>query len=253
MKTKSGSWEIINTTRYNTDDLVAVFNAYEDWMKARWNLVQPDRNREEGVVRIGDYSPQTTHYRRTRWTVGGLIEEVTHCYVRGPMTTTRHMRDIGLIKPTKLYDNPVEALSAPRVDGQEVVPVEFIKQLVVDAILRCYSPSPQHSDVFETFDFSAVNVRIMKNRADKTPVGGSRAAKLLSLQNAHDPAKWAARSMLVAFESWRTANLGVDKRFAALGLPRSATEAAADEFAVHLNEFLEHVRADSDLIAKERE
>jgi hypothetical protein len=182
-----------------------------------------------------------------------MIEEVTHCYVRGPMTTTRHMRDVGLVRPSKLYDNPVQALSAPRVDGHEVVPVEFVKQLVVDAILRCYSPSPQHSDVFETFDFSAVNVRIMKNRADKTPAGGSRAAKLLSLQNAHDPAKWAARSMLVAFEAWRTANAGVDKRFASLGLHRSATESAAAEFKQHLDEFLRHVRADSDLITKEME
>jgi hypothetical protein len=257
MLTQSGTWNIINSTRYNTNDIVAVFDRYEEALDAGGQDVRPDRARDEGQVMIGDYSPTSMTYTRRVWmgpiNGGSYSEQTVRVYVRGSGLTTRHLRDVGLIKPSKLYDNPVEALSAPRVDGHEVVPEGFLRAFVEHIVVPCYGGRLTHDQLESLFPFGTTHIRIMRNRADKVPEGKGRPAKLNTLKNLVDPLSWASRSMLHRFREFETENDAIGDRFEKLGLERSLTPEILEECKAALNKVREACTADSNLLRKETE
>ena len=253
MFTKSGAWEIINTTRYNTDDIVAVFNRYEDWVSSFGRAAKPARKRDEGQVRIGDYTPATLTYERTRYTALGSVREVVHCYVRGPHVAATHMRDVGLIKPTKLYTSPLESLTAPTHDGQEVVPQEFLLQFVKDAVSRCYEGTPSGTHIEQHFDFSGLNIRVMKRRANSVPQGRSRGVQVSALRNAHNEFYWSLGSLNSALTRALEHNEGIDGRFAALKITRAVTPEMLRGLRETIDAAIAAGRVDWNTIQKESE
>jgi hypothetical protein len=253
MFTETGSWEIINTTRYSTDDIVAVFERYEDWLRRLHGEARPARNREQGQVRIGDYSPSTLTYVRTRYTPTGYASETVHCYVRGPHVAATHMRDIGLIKPTKLYTSALEALSAPTLEGAEIVPEEFVRQFVTDAVSRCYRHVPSGTVIERDFDITGLHIRVMKRRASSEPRGRSRGVQVSALRNAHNEFYWALNSLTSALSRVNEHNQGLDQRFAALQVERAVTAEMLAGLAAAIDAAQQAGRRDWNTIQKESE
>lgn len=254
MFTDSGAWEIINTTRYNTEDIVGVFNRYEELLLRSGVAVSANRNREHGQVKLGDYSPKFLSYERNVWTPNGFQRETVPCYVRGPMTTTRHLRDVGLVRPSKLYENPVEALSAPRVEGSEVVPVKFVMQFVTDAVSMCYDPVIPSTVITERFDFEAAHIRVNRNRANKKHSGRSRAAILSGLHTDHRHLSWTVHVLHQAVRSCQEKNLAsIQTRFNDLGLERRANQEAFAQLMQALERFTDVVEADDVTLRQEME
>lgn len=254
MFTASGSWEIINTTRYNTEDIVRVFDRYEVWLQDQEFKAQPARKRETGQVKIGDYSPSTLTYQRNRFTPGGgMVQETVHCYVRGPHIGTTHVRDVGLVKPSKLYTEPLEALSAPSRNGVEVVPDGFVRQFVLDAVSKCYTHYPGTAAIDTTFDLSDLHIRVMRRRESNEVKGGSRAAKVSALQNKHRDLYWGMHSVLIGAGKVDGFNAGLDARFEALQLPRELRAELLVNLHNAVDAVMNAIRKDSSTVGKEAE
>lgn len=216
MNTKSGSWKIYNTTRYNTEDLVAVFDAYEECARINGATCLPDRSKPDGTVKFTDYTPMRASYRLTVLVNGMLQTEDRRVYVRGPAMSVRHLRDVGLVKPSKLYSNPVEALTAPRVNGAEVVPRDFVQQLISDAVSRCYSVE-MINESWDDTPLRNLQVRINRNRA--APQGGVRLApKLEKLKSIHMATGWAIDRAAAALDEVNKLVADHQKRFDQVGI-----------------------------------
>jgi len=111
-QTKHGVLTIENSTRYNTDDLVGLFNRYEDNLVAAGHTPRLD-SCHTSTVDVVDYKPGRIYVDRTRWNeqTQRSVPTRDYQYVK-PMSwsiTTRNV--IGLVPPDRLYDNPVEALT----------------------------------------------------------------------------------------------------------------------------------------------
>lgn len=253
MKTKSGSWDIVNGTRYNTEDIVRVFDAYEEWLDRVHGGWKVNRFKDEGIVQILDYTTKVATYTRSVWGPNGFERETVRAYVRGPAPYVKHLRDVGLIKPSRLYDNPVEALSAPTRDGREIVPAEFLDQFIKMAVAPLYLPKDRASGQPTPGAFPDLYIRIEKQRGEKQLNRSGRAEKLEALENERGP--------LVATAQWvhlhtRTLNdkvAGLQHRFDALGIENKLTAQAMQEFSGHLKALMQLVDHDRQLIEEEKQ
>jgi hypothetical protein len=138
MKTNSGLWDIINETRYNTEDLVGIFNAYE---KAITDLGRPlkavDGGRQ-GTVRFRDYSPATIEtHTRGFVRAGERVYEAQRALVRRPAHGCSWERVAGIVRPSKLYNSPLEALAAVTDRGEEA-PGDLSQAIWFDVVRDCY-------------------------------------------------------------------------------------------------------------------
>jgi hypothetical protein len=248
MYTKSGLWKIINSTRYNTEDIIDVFNRAEDFISSLGPLV-PARTKEEGQVMFRDYSPASPTITRRVFGSGDIV--TVRLFARGADYRARHMRDVGLVKPTKLYDSPLEALAAARQDGHEVVPQEFLSQLLWDIVMPCYVHGMSRQQVEQSNVLNGARVRVMRNKQDKRPTDAGRAGKLSALATAHSPTYWALRSALSHIEVVETAFSGLQDRFDALNLPRALTPEMVQECVRAMKAVQTALRKDDMLIRGE--
>jgi hypothetical protein len=126
--TKSGILNIENSTRYNTDDIVRLFSAYEDGMQAR-GIDPVLHENTPTTVDVVDYKPASLATERNVWDneSNRYVTKAVHTYVKEGSfrLTQRHL--IGLVPPDMLYENPIEALT--QVDN-DTAPNEFVVQLV---------------------------------------------------------------------------------------------------------------------------
>jgi hypothetical protein len=112
IQTKHGVLTIENSTRYNTDDLVGLFNRYEDNLVAAGHTPRLDSS-HTSTVDVVDYKPVCIYVDRNQWSVPNnrSVSVRDYQYVK-PMSWAITSRNVmGLVPPERLYDNPVEALT----------------------------------------------------------------------------------------------------------------------------------------------
>jgi hypothetical protein len=139
MITNSGLWRIENETRYNTEDLVAIFNVYEDALTALMeDQGQPLRSACDGlgVIRFRDYSPVVRSVKIARTTAEGSVCSSERVFVRRPPWGCNNEKVAGLVKPSMLFDSPLEAL-AHSASGDQA-PKGFSMAVIRDVIRDCY-------------------------------------------------------------------------------------------------------------------
>ena len=254
MNTISGLWTIFNTTRYNTEDLVSVFNAYEAFLRATGRPLEPNRNRPEGTVRFADFTPMNRTYRYLQMDGTGCSREVTGvCYVRGASLYTKHMRDIGLTKPSKLYGSPMEALSAPRgPNGEELAPDGFVQQLIADGVRSCYLPYVGIEDL-AGFPYADLSIRVERRRSKAPEMQVRRGDRVSALCTAHDGVKWAVQGLRPKLDELQAQFNLTSVRFNDLDLPRALTQDQLDQAFAVIEHLETMVRNDSQTIAQELE
>jgi hypothetical protein len=128
----NGLYSIVNSTRYNTDDLVALF---QDLVKAYEERGFSVKHAHDGtpqgmVIDIGDYNPSSVWEQERQWdsTLNQYSTKKSRIYVkRGGYSLTVRFK-VGLIPPEKLYDNPLEALVS--ADEDERAPAEMSERIV---------------------------------------------------------------------------------------------------------------------------
>ena len=141
MLTASGLWLIENQTRYNTEDIVAAFNAVEKHITE--TTTEPLASRctaRPGTIRFRDYSPASRLREVNRWVNGVRFGQMEVNYVRQDDGRCASDRVLGLLVPSKLYASPLEALSAGSQGpaGEEIAPEDFTRALVLQVIRHLY-------------------------------------------------------------------------------------------------------------------
>ena len=156
-------FEIKNFTRYNTEDLTAIFDAIE----AKLTKVEPGgvhtyRSRVEvkidPTVSFKDYKPSQPFKRNSHWdnTQRRTVYTQVRQYIKAPPSWKRDP-DIRLVPPEMIHVNPLSALAAVETD---TIPEEMLV-LLVARIARLYSEDLVNSDEI----VAACPVRILPKRA----------------------------------------------------------------------------------------
>ena len=127
-QTKHGVLTIANSTRYNTDDLLALFNSYEDGIVSCGQTPRLDAP-HTSMVDVVDYKPGRIYADRNYWDVTEHRSVTTRVYQYvKPLSWSITSRNVvGLVPPDRLYDNPVEALT--KIDSA------FAPPLMVEQIM----------------------------------------------------------------------------------------------------------------------
>lgn len=167
MLTNSGLWRIENQTRYNTEDLVAIFNAVEKHLVevAGVQQLRATCTAVPGVIRFRDYSPASRSRTVSRWVEGGFerVEEV--CYIRPATWGCSSERVVGLMVPSMLHSSPLEALASAVEGGAETAPVEFSKDVLRELVRFCYG---DFGDSWQQVGKMEVGrVRVMRRRESR--------------------------------------------------------------------------------------
>lgn len=137
MNTNSGLWRIENETRYSTEDIVALFNDYEALLAANGEVQATYEGAGPGVFRFRDYSPASRTVTRRSWDGTRYAEETLPNFVRSAIWGAQTEHVIGLIKPSMLYESPLEALAAVS-DGAERTPSGFSESILREAVRYGY-------------------------------------------------------------------------------------------------------------------
>ena len=111
-QTKYGVLTIANSTRYNTDDLLALFNSYEDSIVSCGHTPRLDAP-HTSMVDVVDYKPGRIYANRDLWdeTEQRSVTTRVYQYVKPLSWSITSRSVVGLVPPDRLYDNPVEALT----------------------------------------------------------------------------------------------------------------------------------------------
>jgi hypothetical protein len=134
--TKNNLITIENSTRYNTADIVAVFNALEDCF-TRAGLV-PTRDEDHAATAdVVDFNPASVRYVVSEYnhTTHTSSKVYRYRYVKNGSWALASRNVIGLVPPEKLYPDPLEALT--RTDDK-LAPPEMGVQLL-DRAMRFYT------------------------------------------------------------------------------------------------------------------
>lgn len=165
MLTASGLWRIENQTRYDTADIVALFNAVEEYILGVSSEPLASRcDAKQGVVRFRDYSPAHRVVKIDHW-IDGVRQSVKQvCYLRRDNGRCRSDRVVGLLVPSKLYGSPLEALCGGGAEtSEDTAPEAFSRALVIDLIRHLYFST----DWLGLSRVTLPPVKIMKKRATK--------------------------------------------------------------------------------------
>jgi len=128
----NGLYSIVNSTRYNTDDLVALFQDLVKAYEERGFTVEHahDGTPQGMVIDIEDYNPSSVWEQKRQYDPGTnqYSTKKSRIYVkRGGYSLTVRFK-VGLIPPEKLYDNPLEALVS--ADEDERAPAEMAERII---------------------------------------------------------------------------------------------------------------------------
>jgi hypothetical protein len=183
MRTNSGLWEIHNETRYSTEDILAIFNAYEAVLATSGPVKATHTWGGTGVFRFRDYSPASRTTERRVWNGNEYVREENFNFVRQAIWGANTEHVIGLIKPSMLYESPLEALAAV-TDGEERAPSGFSLAVLREAVRYGYSADRVLWNAFENaFPAGGAEVRLLpkrEGRKSSKPVKGLVVRQLRS-------------------------------------------------------------------------
>ena len=144
--------EIINYTRYSTEDLqvlirtVEAFSGFSSW---RPNIAQ---------LVFKEFDPKNAYIttRAHRWNATAPKEKR---YVA--KTRWSDLAAVGLLVPSKIYENPLEALAQ---GDEEVAPAEMVAK-IVEALMGRANVAPYNAKV----STAHLSLRVLKKAATKKP------------------------------------------------------------------------------------
>jgi hypothetical protein len=129
---QAGPFRFVNRTKYNGDDIEAIFNL---WRAAAKNQTgrpetEPSRHRHGhpvDVFDISDYKPARVFVTQREWQPGSnrSVEVVRPEYLNGPGYAASTSWKLSIVEPSRLFQSEVEALS----HGPEFAPAELSVQL----------------------------------------------------------------------------------------------------------------------------
>lgn len=182
--TTAGPFKFINRTKYNSDDIAAMFLMFREIAREAFNdptlELEPSRYRAGrfvDVYDISDFNPKEVFKKVRSWdnNLGRAAEVVRPDYASEPGNSPSTAWKIGLVPPDRLYQTPLEALSA----GPEAeVPEEFKVQLM-DALASRFMGGRLDSD-YQTGRKAkeaareaakTMQVRVMRKRANSASSG----------------------------------------------------------------------------------
>ena len=201
--------EITNYTRYNTDDLKALIADIEAWPEfTRWRTSTP--------FVFSEFNPKNPYVsNRRRW---GTAHETKQRRYTSKLIWAR-MSQMSILTPSKIYDNPLAALS---LEGDRAVPREMLEAVFAAISERAdFSSYKVHQHVRPS---AGLTLRVMDKPAERKPK---------STKQAEDTRKeYAGRHLRMA--QWEAAH-------AANGLSRKAVK--------HVNTAGTHMKAKKSLLA----
>lgn len=212
--------KIVNFTRYNTDDLLALINRWESLLlthgfreKAKFFPEVPTSDNDKyGTFTFRDYAPSNPFTDRYFWN-GRHREskrERNYCYA------DRDYRcdggEIAIIPPSKIYVDPIEALTSMEADEPHI-PSEMLTKLWM-TIGSTYLEEHKRRDEKEALAVRSVPtdliVRISTKRATRRPKAASvqiARQKLGSkLWSVHYYQERSARELSRALKGMKIAN-----------------------------------------------
>jgi hypothetical protein len=238
-------FEIKNYTRYNTEDLLALFDAAESELRGRG--LSPQRVESpyrmgviDAVVSFKDYSPSDSFTTKSHWDNDArrYISYELRRYVK-EVETWKPSPNIRLIPPSKIYTNPMEALASTA--GDEVIPRAMMEALA-ERIATLYRGGAEIVALL-----AGMTVRIMPKRA-------ATVDKAEKERVARDAARktWGESSYTLGKVRHYTQSFLSGHRSAMNRLKRSKVTLTAEEVALEaaIQEFLNAGDAVKDLLKK---
>lgn len=179
--TTAGPFKFINRTKYNSDDIAAMFLRFIEIAREIYQdpalevkASQYRAGRFVDVYDICDFNPKQVFQKVRTWdnNSGKAVEQVRPDYASEPGNSPSTAWKIGLVPPDRLYSTPLEALSA---GTEAAVPVEFKVQLMA-ALTSRFTGGALDSNyqtgrvVIEAAKEAAktMELRVMKKRANPT-------------------------------------------------------------------------------------
>lgn len=129
---RSGHFTVVNGTRYNTDEITALFDAVVDHYVQRGFTVKHahEETAMGTVLDVCDYNPSSPWDTTRSWDAdtNTYVTKRERAYVKraGYTLTTRFK--MGLLPPEKLYENPLEALVS--AEGEERAPAIMTQRVL---------------------------------------------------------------------------------------------------------------------------
>ena len=245
-------FEIKNYTRYNTEDLLALFDAAESELRGRG--LSPQRAARNMYTRVPDpidptvtfkdYGPSDPYTVTKRWDpqASRYASSRVRKYIKG-VAAYKSDGDIRIIPPGKIYTNALEALAA--TSGSEVIPAAMMEALAA-RVVSLYLVGVNAEGAVRLL-LAGMTVRIMPRRAA-----------------AVDTAEKVRVARAGARKTWRGTNHSLEKtrqyteaflsehRSAMNRLKRSRVTLTAEEAALEaaIQEFINAGNAMKDLLKK---
>jgi hypothetical protein len=183
---------IVNYTRYNTEDLLALVNAVEEGLKQQGcreaGFAWTGGNQPQIVFR--DYSTKIMWVRQSRYdeAANKYVSSQVRNYVETSSSWNRIGGELAVVPPGKIHEDPLEALTAMSGDGAQRIPAAMLGDLW-RGLIQFYpvaretqvSPSyPNHSgtsagEVLAKKVPSRMGVRIEDRRGEKRPASDRNA------------------------------------------------------------------------------
>ena len=234
MITNSGMWRIENATRYNTEDLVTVFNAYEAELSKHsetQGLALRSVAEGVGVVRFRDYSPVVRSIEVTRWTPEGTASGTERVFVRRAKWGCNNEKVIGLVKPSMLYDSPLAALAHAEDGGH--TPIGFSLAVIREGARDCYR-GHIGADACELMP--DIPVRIGARRASRPSGAPVKAEVIRKVREELSPASNAIGTMRWEMEGVRAHLKRAQTHASVISVDFSTTMDAIEDLRIRIEE-----------------
>jgi hypothetical protein len=169
-------FEIKNYTRYNTEDLLALFEAAESELRGKG--LSPQRAARNMYTRVPDpidptvtfkdYGPSDPYTVTKRWDpqASRYASSSVRKYIKG-VAAYKSDGDIRIIPPGKIYTNALKALAA--TSGSEVIPAAMMEALAARVVSLYMNPVTTsggvNAEVAVRLLLAGMTVRIMPRRA----------------------------------------------------------------------------------------
>lgn len=165
----NGGVPILNCTRYETEDLVAICNLIEERVAAATGNLWPADTRfptGEQCINFLDYTTKNHTIKHRTWNAKAnswIFSEVRN-YTSGMGTWNTTAGEVRLVPPGKLYIDPIEALAA----DASAAPKAF-RQAVYDELISIYPQARNCKSAMNQPLPDGLQLRINSRKATKRP------------------------------------------------------------------------------------
>lgn len=239
--TASGSFRVLNYTRYNTDDLIALVNAVERVIPTNtWRHGRPVLSNTALRVGVQGKEPVLTFKvftgaprENSKW--NGQHRQIINRRLMAP-SRWRYPLEMRCIPPEKVHANPIESLAASTAE-QEVLPASMVAE-IVEKMTSLYEHW-QYKYGSQTPDqpvISGLMVRIERKRAATEPKRTKRTVALERLERTRQEATYRVPQHTRTVDNVLTLSRRTVDAAAVLNIPteelRNAAKAMRDAVAV---------------------